>query len=61
MEAVSLTTRMRTILLLVVLEFGAVIGLPVPPEKIRSSMDSLNRQKMAHARVYEQERGELPP
>ena len=51
----SLTARIRTILLLAVLEFGAVIGLPVPPEKIRSLMQFLHKQKMAHSRVYEQE------
>lgn len=58
----SLTARLRTILLLVVLELGAVIGLPIPPEKVRTLMESLHKQKMAHALVYEQEaeEAELP-
>jgi hypothetical protein len=49
-------------LLLVVLELGAVIGLPIPPEKVRTLMESLHKQKMAHALVYEQEaeEAELP-
>ena len=45
----SCTSRCRSVLLLVVLEFGAVIGVPVPPEKIRALMDAINRQTLAHS------------
>ena len=44
----SLRQRLRTIVLLAVLEFGSVSGVPMPPEKIRGLMDAIHRQKLAH-------------
>jgi len=55
---VSLRSRLRTVLLLAVLEFGALSGVPMPPEKIRALMDSMNRQKLAHTLPSEQEDGD---
>jgi hypothetical protein len=48
------------VFLLVVLEFGAISGVPMPPEKIRALMDSINRQKLAHTLPSEQQGGEGP-
>ena len=55
---VSLGSRLRAVVLLAVLEFGALSGMPVPPEKIRALMDSMNRQKLAHTLPSKQEDGQ---
>jgi hypothetical protein len=52
-------SRFRTVVLLAVLEFGAVSGVPMPPEKIRALMDSINKQQMAHVLPGEQDDGRL--
>jgi hypothetical protein len=57
---VSLRSRLRTVFLLVVLEFGAMIGVPIPPEKIRALMTAINRQKLAHSLPSEQRDGDGP-
>jgi hypothetical protein len=59
MEAVvSVRSRVRTVFLLVVLEFGTMCGVPMPPEKIRALMDSINKQKLAHTLPSEQDDGD---
>jgi hypothetical protein len=57
---VSLRSRLRTVFLLAVLELGAISGVPMPPEKIRALMDSINRQKLAHTLPSEQQDGAGP-
>ncbi len=54
----SLRSRLRTVFLLAVLELGAISGVPMPPEKIRSLMDAINRQKLAHMLPSEQRNGD---
>jgi hypothetical protein len=58
---VSLNARLRAIFLCVVLEFGALGGVPMPPEKIRALMDSMNQPKLAHVLPLEDEDGGRPP
>ena len=55
---VSLRAKLRTVFLLAVLELGAISGVPMPPEKIRTLMDSINRQKLAHTIPTEQQDGD---
>ena len=57
----SLRSRLRTVFLLAVLELGAISGAPMPPEKIRALMDSINRQKLAHTLPSEQQDEDGPP
>jgi hypothetical protein len=45
---VSFTSRLRSVVLLVVLEFGAMLGLTIPPERIRALMEMINKQTQAH-------------
>lgn len=56
----SLQSRLRTVFLLVVLELGVISGVPMPPEKIRALMASINRQKLAHILPSEQQDGSGP-
>jgi hypothetical protein len=48
------------VFLLAVLEFGALSGVPMPPEKVRALMDSINRQKLAHTLPSDQDDGDRP-
>ena len=43
----SLTSRMRTLLCCVVLEFGALAGVPMRPEEIRELMHTLAQPTLA--------------
>jgi hypothetical protein len=47
-EAVSVNHRLRTLLCCLVLEIGALSGIPMRPEQIRDLMQSLNTPKIAH-------------
>ena len=40
--------RLRTILVCCVLEFGAVIGLPMRPEEIEALMQTMNQPTIVH-------------
>jgi hypothetical protein len=40
--------RFRTIFLCLVLEVGALTGVPMRPEEIRELMQTLNQPKVAH-------------
>jgi HAMP domain-containing protein len=51
---------LRTVFLLAVLELGAISVVPMPLEKIRALMDSINRQKLAHTLPSEQRKGDGP-
>ena len=43
----SLKRRLRTIFCCLVLEWGALTGVPMRPEEIRELMQSLNKPKLA--------------
>ena len=43
----SLKRRLRSLLCCVVLEFGALMGVPMRPEQIQALMHSLNSPKVA--------------
>ena len=44
----KMRTRLRTLLVCVVLEFGAVIGVPMRPDEIARLMQTMSRPKLAH-------------
>jgi hypothetical protein len=54
---VSFKSRCSAAFLLLVLEFGALTGVPMTPEKIRAVMESINRLKQAHTRPVAQDDG----
>ena len=56
----SLGARLRSIFLCLVLEFGVITGVPMPPEKIRALMDSMNQPKLAHVLPAEDDGGNPP-
>ena len=57
----SLTKRLRTILLCVALEFGVLSGVPMRPEEIRALMNQINQPKLAHVLPSDEESGDDPP
>ena len=57
----SLKSRLRTVIVCSVLEFGALLGIQMPPEKIRTLMDALNQPKLAHQLPSEEDDGDPPP
>ena len=54
----ALRARLRTVLVCVVLEFGAMIGLPMRPAEIEALMQTLNQPKVAHTLPDERENGD---
>ena len=42
----SVKTWIRHLLVLVVLDFGALCGLPIPPEKIRQLLEVMNATRV---------------
>lgn len=53
----SFNKRLRTIFLCLVLEFGALGGVPMRPEEIRELMNHLNQPRLAHVLREEDEKG----
>jgi hypothetical protein len=58
---VSFNSHVRNVFLCVVLELGALSGVPMEPEKIRALMDAMNQPKLAHELPSEEEGGDPPP
>jgi len=58
---VSLKSRVRTILCCVVLEVGALTGVPMRPDEIRELMDTLAQPKLARTNPDRPDEGDLPP
>jgi hypothetical protein len=50
--------QLRTVLVCAVLEFGAMIGLPMRPEEIEALMRTMNLPKVAHTLPEESENGD---
>jgi hypothetical protein len=50
--------QLRTVLVCAVLEFGAMIGLPMRPEEIEALMRTMNQPKVAHTLPEESENGD---
>jgi len=50
--------RLRTLLVCTVLEFGAMIGLPMRPGEIEALMQTMNQPKIAHALPDDSESGD---
>jgi hypothetical protein len=57
----SLTKRLRTIVVCTLLEFAVLSGAPMRPEEIRALMDQLNQPKLAHVLPTEAAPGDDPP
>ena len=57
----SLKSRLRTILCCVVLEVGALTGVPMRPDEIRELMDTLAQPKLARTNPDRPDEGDLPP
>lgn len=53
--------RLRSIFLCMVLELGALAGVPMPPEKIRAALHALNEPQLAHVLPAEDDDGSDPP
>jgi len=54
----AVRARLRTILVCAVLEFGAMIGLPMRPAEIEALMQTMNQTKVAHTLPDEHENGD---
>ena len=50
--------RMRTVLVCAVLEFGALVGLPMRPGEIEALMQSMNQPKVTHTLPDESKNGD---
>jgi hypothetical protein len=57
---VSLTERLRVLLVCITLEFGVIMGAPVRPDEIRELMHQLNQPTLAHVLPGEEEDGDDP-
>ena len=51
----SLGKVLAKVLVLAILNFGAVMGVPMDPEKIRKLMDVMHRTKVVHVVKKEKE------
>jgi hypothetical protein len=58
---VSLKARLRAIFLCLVLECGAITGVPMTPEKIRAVLESMHQPKLAQVLPTEDDEGGEPP
>ena len=56
----SLRKMLAKLLVLTVLEIGAVSGVPITPEKIQELMQMMNRARVVHVVKIDTD-GKLPP
>jgi hypothetical protein len=54
---VSLMTRLRVLLVCVVLQAGVLVGVPVRPDEIQELMHQMNQPKLAHVLPSENDDG----
>ena len=57
----SLSRRLRLLLLCGVLQFGVLIGTPMPPERIRELLHQIHTPKIVHVLPAEDDEGGDPP
>ena len=57
----SFTDRLRTILLCSVLEIGVMLGIPMPPERIRQLLQQMNQPAVMHVLREDDDCSEPPP
>ena len=57
----AVRARLRTVLVCLVLEFGAVIGVPMRPDEIARLMQTMNAPKLTHVLPDERENGDGNP
>jgi hypothetical protein len=56
----SLSNRLRTIVVCACLDLGVLSGAPMRPEEIRALMGQLNQPKLAHVLPSEEQDGDPP-
>lgn len=56
-----LSSRLRTILVCSMLEFAALVGMPMRAEQIQELMRTMNRPTIAHVVPAEDEHGDGEP
>jgi hypothetical protein len=54
----SMRRRLRTLLVCVMLQFGALLGMPMRPGEIQELMHSMNQPKVVHTLPDENETGD---
>jgi hypothetical protein len=54
----AVRTRLRTVLVCAVLEFGAMIGLPMRPDEIETLMQTMNQPTITQTLPDESENGD---
>ena len=54
----AVSTRLRNVLVCVVLEFGAAIGMPMRPDEIARLLQTMSQPKLAHVLPDERENGD---
>lgn len=57
----SLTKRLRVLLVCLTLEFGVIIGAPMRPDEIRELMHQMNQPALAHVLPSNEEASDDPP
>ena len=54
----AVSTRLRTVLVCAVLEFGTMIGLPMRPHEIEALMRTMNQPRVTHVLPDESDKGD---
>ena len=53
----TIRSRLRTVLMCLVLEVGVLTGVPMRPDEIRELMNQMNQPKLAHVLRSEDDEG----
>lgn len=57
----ALKRRLRVVFVCSMLQWGALIGVPMRPDEIEELMHQMNQPKMAHVLPSEEDDGDDPP
>jgi len=57
----ALKRRLRVIFVCSILQWGALVGVPMRPDEIRELMQQMNQPKLAHVLPTEDNDGDDPP
>jgi hypothetical protein len=56
----ALTRRLRVVFVCSMLQWGAMIGVPMRPDEIQELMHQMNQRKMAHVLPTDEDEGDKP-
>ena len=56
----TIRSRLRTVMMCLVLEVGVLTGVPMRPDEIRELMNQMNQPKLAHVLPSEDDEGNDP-